>query len=388
MSTFILPSAKTPSEFDRSNTSFRRQAPAAPLVSYLEREILLAQAYPAKAHFSHEPANVRESALSIGQKARQTYSPEKNTSALLPISSVLSETPFGTDLSNYTVSVRRGWPTRLVSRLAAHPTSFAGAPQETSVSLENVGDFTPVKAAPVLTGSVLRAGDQWSTGLAQPIRSSTLSRLLRRLAGVPVHLVRINALSLARFDFDRDVIRRTRFSQIGDQRNSSRVRVPTSARFLRRLEQERGSRFAAAPGRLSDLLRLGFVAVYLKSAGVRAQLLANSLARLPRNRKEIPFIRFRIKVVKVLSSARPERLGVRVSFKGRVARWNRTKILSGENGRLSLYTYSSRLERGIAQAITRKGTRGVRVWFCYHPSFAKRFRPTLLAFVRSGCRLV
>ena len=387
MSTFTLPSVKTPYGLERSSANFRRQAPSAPLASYLEIEILLANAYPTKAHFWYEPVNIRESAFSIGQKATQISSSTEQTTALLPISSALSEVPLNSDLSNYTVSVRRGWSTRLVSRLASHTIPFAGAPLETSVSLENVGDFAIAKTAPILTSNVLRAGDRWSTGLAQPIRSSTLSRLLRRLAGVPVHLVRINALALARFDFDRDVIRRTRFSQVSDQRASSRVRAPTSARFLRRLEQERGSRFAAAPGRLSDLLRLGFVAVYLKSAGVRAQLLANSLARLPRNRKEIPFIRFRIKVVKVLSSARPERLGVRVSFKGRVARWNRTKILSGENGRLSLYTYSSRLERGRAQAITRKGTRGVRVWFCYHPSFAKRFRPTLLAFVRSGCRL-
>ena len=88
--------------------------------------------------------------------------------------------------------------------------------------------------------------------------------------------------------------------------------------------------------------------------------------------------------MKVLVSARPERLGVRVSFKGRVARWNRTKILAGESGMLALYTYSSRLESGMAQAITRKGTMGVRVWLAYHPSFAKRFRSTLLAFVRSA----
>ena len=200
-----------------------------------------------------------------------------------------------------------------------------------------------------------------------------------------MHLVRINALALARFDFDRDIVRRTRSGQnTASQSLRTRRRVPTSAKFLTRLEQERGSRFAAAGGRLPDLLRVGFVAVYLKSAGVLAQLLANSLARLPRNRKEIPFIRFRIKVVKVLVSARPEMLGVRISFKGRVARWNRTKVLAGESGRLALYTYSSRLESGRAQAITRKGTIGVRVWFAYHPSFAKRFRPTLLAFRRSN----
>ena len=148
-----------------------------------------------------------------------------------------------------------------------------------------------------------------------------LTRLLSRLAKTQIHLVRVNAFSLARFDFDRDALSRVHFSKKATNvPDSNRTRVPTSARFLRRLEQEMGARFAGAPGRLSDRLRIGFVSVYRKSAGVLAQLLAGSLARLPRNRKEIPFIRFRRKLVKVLTSARPERLGVRVSFKGRVAR--------------------------------------------------------------------
>lgn len=148
-----------------------------------------------------------------------------------------------------------------------------------------------------------------------------LTRLLSRLAKTQIHLVRVNAFSLARFDFDRDALSRVHSSKKATNApDSNRTRVPTSARFLRRLEQEMGARFAGAPGRLSDRLRIGFVSVYRKSAGVLAQLLAGSLARLPRNRKEIPFIRFRRKLVKVLTSARPERLGVRVSFKGRVAR--------------------------------------------------------------------
>lgn len=311
---------------------------------------------------------------------------------LVPVTElVASATPSATStIELQFVSVRRGWNNRFVNRLASHTTSVGDAverpvlSQNTGISTENA----QTKAVPTLLQAVdnnERNPNSWELGIPQALRSSSLSRLLSRLAGVPVHLVRLNALSLARFDFDRDIASRTPTGEALRSRvPSNRLRAPTSARFLSRLEQEMGSRFSAASGMLPDLLRLGFVAVYLKNAGVLAQLLASSLARLPRNRKEIPFIRFRIKVVKVLVSARPEMLGVRISFKGRVARWNRTKVLIGESGRLALYTYSSRLEGGRAQAITRKGTRGVRVWLAYHPSFAKRFRPTLLAFRRNN----
>ena len=59
----------------------------------------------------------------------------------------------------------------------------------------------------------------------------------------------------------------------------------------------------------------------------------------------------------------------------------------GEKGRLPLYTYDSRREYGRAQAITRKGALGIRLWLCYHPSYARAYRHTLLSFLRPAVRL-
>jgi ribosomal protein S3 len=67
---------------------------------------------------------------------------------------------------------------------------------------------------------------------------------------------------------------------------------------------------------------------------------------------------------------------------GRVNRWRRTKHRVGERGRLPLYSYSARLEYGEAQALTRKGALGFRLWFAYHPGFAHRYRRTLLSYIR------
>jgi len=246
---------------------------------------------------------------------------------LLPITELASPVVFNSNRNRslQVVSVRRGWNNRLVNRLSAHTPAVLDIGEGVfDTNIRDINEGLNLKATPFLldkTSNTERSSSDWVSGAPQALRSSSLARLLSRLAGVPVHLVRINALSLARFDFDRDIASRTPVSEVARLRSSSsRLRAPTSARFLSRLEQERGSRFSAASGRLPDLLRLGFVAIYLKNASVLAQLLASSLARLPRNRKEIPFIRFRIKIVKVLVSARPERLGVRISFKGRVAR--------------------------------------------------------------------
>lgn len=391
MSINVLPHTLSRQKNRSLSTYSFRQAPARPLQHYIEREaaILSVEVAEISADSTNSCVGIVSSTIENGFIANGVGEVTSQT-ALVPVTDLTSLVAFsGTQpINRQFVSVRRGWGSRLVNRLAARSLKNSETEFALEASTHGVSENLSVKGAPFLlntSDSTERRPNNWISGTAQALRATSLTRLLSRLAGVPVHLVFVNALSLARFDFDRDIASRTPVAEVSRLRSASnRLRAPTSARFLSRLEQERGSRFSAASGRLPDLLRLGFVAIYLKNAGVLAQLLATSLARLPRNRKEIPFIRFRIKVVKVLVSARPERLGVRLSFKGRVARWNRTKVLRGESGILALYTYSSRLEGGRAQAITRKGTIGVRVWLAYHPSFAKRFRPTLLAFIRTN----
>lgn len=255
-----------------------------------------------------------------------------------------------------------------------------------------------------------------AAGTSSPIR---LTALLSLITGRPVHLTRLPALALARYALDRNTRAQTSESArtSSERRASSRglLRSPqsalaslasftdkastgsggrrssgatssgaTSAALLGQLAQERGGRFQYAAVLLPDLLRLTFLAVYLKKAAFLADLLAFALGQLPRNRKETQFLRILRKVVKVLVAARPERLGVRIRVVGRVNRWRRTKALVGEKGTLPLYTYRSRLEAGQAQAITRKGALGLRVWLAYHPGFARSFRRTLLSFVSAS----
>ncbi len=112
---------------------------------------------------------------------------------------------------------------------------------------------------------------------------------------------------------------------------------------------------------IPDLARFSFICIYFKKPSALSKIFAIGLSSLPRNRKETQFLRFLIKLIKVFSSQRRERLGVRIRFKGRVNRWRRTKYVNGDKGKLPFYTYSSRIEIGESQAITRKGTLGIRI---------------------------
>jgi hypothetical protein len=218
------------------------------------------------------------------------------------------------------------------------------------------------------------------------------ARLLSYFIGAPVKLTIIPAFSFVRYGFDLEALELSvRSSRTYNNAKNAymlepRVRTPGikgAARFLTQREIERGSRYTSVAVYLPDLLRITFVSRYIKTASVLAQFLARSLADLPRTRKETQFLRFLIKVVKVFAAQRKERLGVRIQRDGRVNRWRRTKRRIGTKGHLPFHTYDARRERGIGQAITKKGTRGIRLWFCYHPSFARTFRVSLLSYIRS-----
>jgi hypothetical protein len=71
---------------------------------------------------------------------------------------------------------------------------------------------------------------------------------------------------------------------------------------------------------IKDLIRVAFIALFLKKPAFLAKFIAFQLNVLPKNRKETSFIRFIIKLVKTFAAEREEILGLRIKFKGRVNR--------------------------------------------------------------------
>lgn len=71
---------------------------------------------------------------------------------------------------------------------------------------------------------------------------------------------------------------------------------------------------------IKDLIRIIFFCIYLKKPTFIVSFFSFILAKLPRNRKETQFLRFLIKLVKIFSTQRKERLGLRIRFQGRINR--------------------------------------------------------------------
>lgn len=170
----------------------------------------------------------------------------------------------------------------------------------------------------------------------------------------------INAVSMTRFRFDSVIQKEFNLNN----RLSTKKR---SKHYLFSFERELNARFRHRSVYITDLVRICFFSIYFKKASFLAEFFAFTLTKQPRNRKNIPFVRFLIKLLKRFASQNNDILGVRIRIKGRLNRWLRTKHISASKGNLALSSYTSQVEYGIAQAITRKGTLGVHIWLSYKP---------------------
>ena len=185
---------------------------------------------------------------------------------------------------------------------------------------------------------------------------------------------KLNALSITRFQFE--VNRNMMYKKEGQVKNKKK-----SALFLNELEQKISIRYRYVAIYIKDLVRITFFCRYLKNVNFMVNFYCFLLSKLPRNRKETKLIKFFIIILKIFSSQRSERIAIRFRFQGRVNRWRRTKNITGQKGYLEYYSYKSRIEFGIGQAITRKGTQGIRIWLCYNSYFKNILKQSIFDYI-------
>lgn len=181
----------------------------------------------------------------------------------------------------------------------------------------------------------------------------------------------INALSLTRFMFD---------TKIKATVDINGFNTKLSYFYLNSRERQRVSRYRYIGVYLKDLIRVCFFSRYLKKADFLATFFAFTISKLPRNRKELKFVHFLIKLLKRSAWQNKDILGIRVRFQGRLNRWRRTKHIVGSKGNIAFSTYHNRIEYGMAQAITRKGTLGVHIWIAYLPGSFSALSKSIIAY--------
>jgi len=121
----------------------------------------------------------------------------------------------------------------------------------------------------------------------------------------------VNALSLTRFAFD---------NQTKMAKDYIKSRNKLSQFYLNSIERERISRYRYVGTHIKDLIRICFFSIYLKKADFLAAFFAFTISKLPRNRKELKYVQFLIKLLKMFASRNKTILGVRIRFQGRLNR--------------------------------------------------------------------
>jgi hypothetical protein len=198
---------------------------------------------------------------------------------------------------------------------------------------------------------------------------NTLLALFRGVDTLTLHY--INGLSLAKYGGSLHTRSLPDEKQVGKKSPSA---------FIKHLDREIVRRYKYSAVQIRNIIRAAYVGFYVKNPTLVSSLLSYALPKLQRNRKETKFLRFRIKLVKVLSASRWEILGIKLEFQGRVNRWRRTKCRKTSYGLVPSTVFSSRIEYGASQSITRKGALSIRLWIAYKPVFTQDLQKALISY--------
>jgi hypothetical protein len=213
---------------------------------------------------------------------------------------------------------------------------------------------------------------EYAESTLNPNRFAQFKALVSFITQSRFSFYQINALSLTRYRFD---------SKIKVLATTSGSKIKLSYFYLTSMERQRVSRYRYIGVYLKDLIRVCFISRYLKKADFLASFFAFTISKLPRNRKELKFVHFLIKLLKRSAWQNKDILGVRIRFQGRLNRWRRTKHIVGSKGNLAFSSYHNRIEYGMAQAITRKGTLGVHIWIAYQPGSFCVLAKSIISYV-------
>ncbi len=216
---------------------------------------------------------------------------------------------------------------------------------------------------------------------------SQIKSLFYLINGSHCNISMINAISFARFAFDWENYQF--FIQFNNKnkvdfinyKKFSTKNQKNSKNFLNTFQLFRNRKFRFVAIYIQNLVRITFTSIYLKKAQFLITFFAYVFSKLPRNRKQTTFIRFLIKIIKIVICHRKEILGFRFRFQGRVNRWNRTKYIDGSLGLVPFYTYGIYMDYGMAQAITRKGSQGLRLWIAYKSIFSVVISKTFFEYI-------
>jgi hypothetical protein len=212
--------------------------------------------------------------------------------------------------------------------------------------------------------------------------------ILNIFSGFYISPIFINTMALFRFN-RRFILNKESFNEnhfkgtVGIQRSRAfflsyeqrwfRFKVNSIIRYLNRPFKYK------YPGLyMTNLIYNIYFGLFLKNPYLIVKMLALIIKKLPKNERQVRFIRKLFVLITNIGGVFPEIAGLRIQFKGRFDRWNRKKSICEESGNgIPRQKFSIFLEYASTQGLIKKGTYSIRLWIYYKPEFTVEYKKLL-----------
>lgn len=129
---------------------------------------------------------------------------------------------------------------------------------------------------------------------------------------------------------------------------------------------------------LQDFVFLALIALTTRQFKPLLRFINFQTKNIGKTKRQIPFLRFLMRILSNLAGGLIKIKGMRIQFKGRFDRWNRTKSLIFTTGNIPLQRKDIDVEYSSTKGLVKKGTYGIRFWVWYgnnyHSKYSKFFK--------------
>lgn len=129
---------------------------------------------------------------------------------------------------------------------------------------------------------------------------------------------------------------------------------------------------------LQDFVFLALIALTTRQFKPLLRFINFQTKNIGKTKRQIPFLRFLMRILSNLAGGLIKIKGMRIQFKGRFDRWNRTKSLIFTTGNIPLQRKDIDVEYSSSKGMVKKGTYGIRFWVWYgnnyHSKYSKFFK--------------
>ena len=131
---------------------------------------------------------------------------------------------------------------------------------------------------------------------------------------------------------------------------------------------------------LRDFVLLILIALLTRNFKVLLKFINYQTKNMSKTKRQIPFIRFLMRLITNLAGSVVRVKGLRIQFKGRFDRWNRTKSLVFTSGNIPLQRKDADIEYGSSHGLVKKGVYGIRLWVWYGRYYHKSYKNLFISY--------